>query len=143
MVGDILQAELKASGRAVKRTLCEHFDFSRQELFQIVAARRIRTFAQLVAEHGKGNGCEICKPAVASILASLHSEPILDKPHRTLQDTNDRFLANLQKNGTYSVVPRVPGGEIAPDHHRARQVAKRYGLYTKIMAASASISAPA
>jgi nitrite reductase (NADH) large subunit len=133
MVGDILQAELKASGRAVKQTLCEHFDFTRQELFQIVAARRIRTFAQLVAEHGKGNGCEICKPAVASILASLHSEPILDKPHRTLQDTNDRFLANLQKNGTYSVVPRVPGGEITPDQLIALgQVAKKYGLYTKI-----------
>jgi nitrite reductase (NADH) large subunit len=133
MVGDILQAELEASGRAVKQTLCEHFAFTRQELFQIVAARRIRTFAQLVAEHGKGNGCEICKPAVASILASLYSEPILDKPHRTLQDTNDRFLANLQKNGTYSVVPRVPGGEITPDQLIALgQVAKKYALYTKI-----------
>jgi len=133
MVGDILQAELKASGRAVKLTMCEHFDYTRRELFQIVAARRIRTFAQLLAEHGKGNGCEICKPAVASILASVHNEPILDEPHRTLQDTNDRFLANIQKNGTYSVIPRVPGGEITPDQLIALgQVAKKYGLYTKI-----------
>jgi NAD(P)H-dependent nitrite reductase large subunit/NAD(P)H-dependent nitrite reductase small subunit len=136
MVGDILQAELKSSGRAVKQTLCEHFAFTRQELFQIVAARRIRTFSQLRAEYGKGDGCEICKPTVASILASVHNEPILDPPHRTLQDTNDRFLANIQKNGTYSVVPRVPGGEITPDQLIALgQVAKKYGLYSKITGA--------
>jgi len=133
MVSDVLQAELKARGLAVKRTLCEHFAFTRQELFQIVASRRLRTFAELLAGHGTGHGCEICKPTVASILASVYSEPILEKRHRTLQDTNDRFLANIQKNGTYSVVPRVPGGEITPDQLVALgQVAKKYGLYTKI-----------
>jgi nitrite reductase (NADH) large subunit len=133
MVSDLLRAELEASGRAPKPVLCEHFAFSRQELFQIVAARRIRTFGQLLAEHGRGIGCEICKPAVAGILASLHNEPILDESHRTLQDTNDRFLANMQKNGMYSIVPRVPGGEITPDQLIAiGQVAKKYGLYTKI-----------
>ncbi len=132
-VTDVLQAELKAAGRAVKPRLCEHFAQTRQELFQIVAAKRIRTFAQLLAEHGSGVGCEICKPTVASILASLHNEPILDKPHRTLQDSNDRFLANVQRNGLYSVVPRVPGGEITPDQLIALgAVAKKYGLYTKI-----------
>jgi NAD(P)H-dependent nitrite reductase large subunit/NAD(P)H-dependent nitrite reductase small subunit len=133
MIGDLVAAELKASGRSVKQTLCEHFAFTRQELFQIVAARRIRTFAHLLAEHGKGTGCEICKPTVASILASVHNEPILDKPHRTLQDSNDRFLANIQRNGTYSVVPRVPAGEITPDQLIVLgQVAKRYSLYTKV-----------
>jgi nitrite reductase (NADH) large subunit len=133
MVGDLLQAELEAAGRSVKQVLCEHFAFTRQELFQIVQARRIRTFDELVAAHGKGNGCEICKPAVASILASTLGEAILAEPHRTLQDSNDRFLANIQKNGTYSVVPRVPGGEITPDQLIALgRVAKRYALYTKI-----------
>src|SRR5579859_1698213 len=133
MVADVLQAELKARGRAVKLTLCEHFAFTRQELFQIIATRRLKTFADVLAQHGKGLGCEICKPAVASILASLYAEPILEKRHRTLQDTNDRFLANIQKNGTYSIVPRVPGGEITPDQLIALgQVAKKYRLYTKI-----------
>ena len=133
VVTDLLQRELKASGRSVKQTLCEHFAFTRQELFQIVAARRIRTFAQLLAEHGKGAGCEICKPTVASILASIHNEPILERAHRTLQDSNDRFLANIQKNGTYSVVPRLPGGEVTPDKLIVLgRVAKKYGLYTKV-----------
>lgn len=133
LVNDLLNAELAAAGRAVKPVLCEHFPLTRQELFHVVAARRIRTFARLIAEYGKGSGCEICKPAVASILASVHAEPILEEPHRTLQDTNDRFLANIQKNGTYSVVPRVPAGEITPEQLIVLgQVAKKYGLYTKI-----------
>jgi len=133
MIGDLVAAELAASGRSVKQTLCEHFAFTRQELFQIVSTTRIRTFSELLSGHGKGDGCEVCKPTVASILASVHNEPILDEPHRTLQDSNDRFLANIQRNGTYSVVPRVPAGEITPDQLIALgEIAKKYRLYTKI-----------
>ncbi len=133
LITDLLHAELKASGSGFKPTLCEHFAMSRQELFQVIAAKRIRTFRQALAEHGKGEGCEICKPTVASILASLHGEPILGRSHRTLQDSNDRFLANIQKDGTYSVIPRVPGGEITAERLIViGQVAKRFGLYVKI-----------
>lgn len=133
IVTDILNEELAAAGRAVKKTLCEHFAYARQELFQIVAAKQLHTFAQVLLGHGSGDGCEVCKPTIASILASLHNEPILKKEHRTLQDTNDRFLANIQRNGTYSVVPRVPAGEITPDQLMAMgAVAKKYALYTKI-----------
>jgi nitrite reductase (NADH) large subunit len=50
-----------------------------------------------------------------------------------LQDTNDTFLANMQKDGTYSVVPRVAGGEITPDKLIVLgAVAQKYKLYTKI-----------
>jgi nitrite reductase (NADH) large subunit len=133
LVTDLLDAELKGTGRAVKPRLCEHFALTRQELFQIVASRRIRSFADLVASHGTGQGCEICKPAVASILASVYNGPILGDGRRTLQDTNDRFLANIQKNGTYSVIPRVPGGEITPKHLVVLgRVAEKYSLYVKI-----------
>ena len=133
MVNDLLNAELKRSGHAIDRSLCEHFPFSRQDLFQIVKVKQYRTFAELIEGHGRGHGCEICKPAVASILASLWNDQILDRDHATLQDSNDRFLANIQRGGTYSVVPRVPGGEITPDKLIALGVvAKKYGLYTKI-----------
>jgi len=132
-VSDLLSAELVRRGTNTKRVLCEHFPYTRQELFEILASRRIRTFAQLIAEHGSGLGCETCKPTVASMLASLHNEPILDPAHRALQDSNDRFLANIQRDGTYSVVPRIPAGEITPDQLLAiGSVAKKYGLYTKI-----------
>jgi nitrite reductase (NADH) large subunit len=132
-VADLLEAELQASGAKVANHLCEHFPHSREELFQIVMIRGIRSFDELIASHGRGHGCEICKPAVSSILASLWNEMILEPAHATLQDTNDRFLGNIQRGGTYSVVPRVPGGEITPEKLIVLgEVARKYRLYTKI-----------
>lgn len=134
LVTDLFKAELAKSGKKVNNHLCEHFAYTRQELFEIVKIKRIKTFAELVTGHGRGHGCEICKPAVASILASLWNENIMD--HTTLQDTNDRFLANIQRGGLYSVVPRVPGGEITPEKLIVLgEVAKKYGLYSKITGA--------
>ncbi|TDC63177.1 nitrite reductase large subunit [Actinomadura sp. GC306] len=133
LVKRLLDAELTAAGIEVGTALCEHFDHSRAELFDIVRAGRITSFTQLVQEHGRGRGCDICRPAVASILASLGGGHILEGEQAALQDTNDHFLANLQKNGTYSVVPRVPGGEITPDKLIViGEVARDFGLYTKI-----------
>ena len=132
-VADLLKAELKAAGTRVDNRLCEHFPHSRQELYQIAMIQGIKTFDALIDAHGTGHGCEVCKPAVASILASLWNENVLDPAHATLQDTNDRFLANIQRGGTYSVVPRVPGGEITPEKLIVLgEVARKYGLYTKI-----------
>ncbi|HET6283189.1 MAG TPA: nitrite reductase (NAD(P)H), partial [Polyangia bacterium] len=112
---------------------CEHFSYSRQQLYDLVRVHKLHTFEDLLSKHGHGRGCEICKPAVASILASAWNEHILQKRHLPLQDTNDRFMANIQRDGTYSVVPRVPAGEITPDQLiLLGQVAKTYGLYTKI-----------
>jgi nitrite reductase (NADH) large subunit len=130
----LLKKLLAAEGVEVSKALCEHFNQSRAELFQVVAVTGIRTFAELVAKHGTGTGCDVCKPAVASILASTDTgHHILDGEQATLQDTNDHFLANLQRNGTYSVVPRVPGGEITPEGLIViGEVARDFGLYTKI-----------
>jgi nitrite reductase (NADH) large subunit len=131
LVTDLLNAELAALGKAVKKELCEHFAYSRQELYQIVRVKRQRSFKELLASHGTGNGCEICKPVVASILASVHNDMILQ--HDTLQDSNDRYLANLQRSGLYSVVPRIPAGEITPEKLiKLGEVAQKYKLYTKI-----------
>ncbi|MEU6710087.1 nitrite reductase large subunit NirB [Nonomuraea sp. NPDC046802] len=129
----MLKQLLEKSGVEVSKALCEHFPYSRAELFDIVRVRKVTTFSQLISEHGHGRGCDICKPAVASILASLHNGHVLEGERATLQDTNDAFLANIQKNGTYSVVPRIPGGEITPDKLIViGEVARDYGLYTKI-----------
>jgi nitrite reductase (NADH) large subunit len=131
MMSDILTSALAADGKAPSKHVCEHFEFSRQELFEIVAVRGYRSFAEIVEKVGRGSGCEQCKPVVASILASVHNDWILH--HETVQDTNDRFLANVQRGGLYSVVPRIPGGEITPDKLiKLGEVAKKYGLYTKI-----------
>lgn len=131
MVNDLLKHQLKAMGKHVKNVLCEHFDYSRQELLDLVKVNGIKTYEALLDQYGSGDGCEICKPAVASILASTWNELIIKQA--TIQDTNDRYLANIQKGGTYSVVPRIPGGEITPEKLIViGEVAKKYGLYTKI-----------
>jgi nitrite reductase (NADH) large subunit len=136
LLKQILDSELKKSGVEVKNHLCEHFPHSRQELFHLTRVGGLRTFDEIVAKHGRGRGCDICKPAIASILASCWNEHILKPKHAPLQDTNDRFLANMQKDGTYSIVPRVPGGEILPEKLVVLgEVAKKYGLYTKITGA--------
>jgi len=136
LVKQILDCELKKRGVEVTNHLCEHFEYSRQQLFHLVRLGNLRTFDAVITKHGRGRGCDICKPAVASIFASCWNEMILKPKHAPLQDTNDHFLANLQKNGTYSIIPRVPGGELTPEKLIVLgEVAKKFGLYTKITGA--------
>jgi nitrite reductase (NADH) large subunit len=133
VVKNLLDERLAASGVAVARGICEHFDLSRQELFDVIAVHGYRTFDDIVTAHGRGRGCDVCKPAVASILASQLNGHVLDTSTVSLQDTNDAYLANIQRNGTYSVVPRVPGGEITPEKLIViGEVARDFDLYTKI-----------
>ncbi|AOZ09569.1 nitrite reductase large subunit NirB [Cupriavidus malaysiensis] len=133
LVTQIMKAQMQKQGLAVSNHLCEHFPYSRQELYHLVRVGKFKSFDDLLAAHGKGLGCDICKPAVGSILASCWNDFVLKEEHAGLQDSNDYFLANIQKDGTYSVVPRMPGGEVTPDGLIAvGRIAKKYGLYTKI-----------
>jgi nitrite reductase (NADH) large subunit len=134
LLKQVFEHELTARGVAVDKSLCEHFSYTRQELYDIVRVEAIESFDELLTRHGKGHlGCTICKPAVGSILASCWNRPIMNSALVPLQDTNDTFMANMQKNGTYSVVPRIPAGEITPDALMViGQIAKKYDLYTKI-----------
>jgi nitrite reductase (NADH) large subunit len=133
LLKQVINAELVKLGVEVSNHICEHFPYSRRELADLVRVKKIRTFATILNEHGKGHGCDICKPAIGSILASFWNDYVLQPEHVGLQDTNDHFLGNIQKDGTYSVVPRIAGGEITPDKLIVLgQVAKEYNLYTKI-----------
>lgn len=133
MLKDLMVHTMKAQGKYVRNVLCEHFNYSRQELYDLVKVKKLTSYDEVLNTVGHGDGCEICKPAVSSILASLWNEMILEKGNDTAQDSNDRYLANIQKGGTYSVVPRILGGEITPDKLIAiGEIAKKYNLYTKI-----------
>jgi nitrite reductase (NADH) large subunit len=134
LVKALLNHEMEKQGVTLSKALCEHFAYSRAELFDIVRVTGAKSFGEVLASHGTGGrGCDICKPALGSIFASQTNEYVLDRKHAPLQDTNDHLLANMQRNGTYSVVPRIPGGEVTPDGLIAiGQVAKEFGLYTKI-----------
>ena len=133
-VTGIIHKRLQEKGVEVDRSLCEHFPHTRAELFDLCWKEGIHSFGELMEKHGNGGlGCEVCKPTVGSILASLWNGHVIGEGRDGLQDSNDRFLANIQKNGTYSVVPRVPAGEITPEKLRVlADVASKYDLYTKI-----------
>ncbi|MEU1283189.1 nitrite reductase large subunit NirB [Kitasatospora sp. NPDC005856] len=132
-LGTVVGEELEVAGGSAFKGLCEHFAHTRAELYEIARVTGVTSFTELRDRHGSGDGCEICKPTVASILASLGNGHILDGEQGALQDSNDHFLANLQRNGSYSVVPRVPGGEITPEGLIAiGEIARDHGLYTKI-----------
>ena len=133
VINELIDAEMAVMGKAREKRLCPHFAMTRPELFEIARVTGIRTFAELLGRHGTGGGCEICRPTVASIFASLDPGYILDGEQAALQDSNDHFLANIQKDGTYSVVPRVPGGEITPAQLIALgETARDFDLYCKV-----------
>lgn len=133
MLKKLLETELTKSGVEVSKALCEHIELSRQELFDAIRVLELTSFEEIMAKYGTGAGCDICKPTIANILASQNSNYVLDAGRGTLQDTNDRALANMQKDGTYSVVPRIAGGEITPKKLGViAAVAEKYNLYTKI-----------
>ena len=132
MVKDLVDATLKSLGRVVKDNICEHFDYNRQELYDIIQVKELTTFNEVLDKHGNGgHGCELCKPLVASLMATIYADTA--NKEYAIQDSNDRFLANIQRNGTYSVVPRIPGGEITPEKLIVLgEIGKKYDLYTKI-----------
>ncbi len=134
MVVDLVKATQKSIGKEVKDVICEHFKYNRQELFDLVKINKYNNYFDVLDQHGSGDGCEVCKPVIASIFSSIYNDTA--NKHLTTQDTNDRFLANIQRNGTYSVVPRIAGGEITAEKLIAiGEVAKQFNLYTKITGA--------
>ncbi|WP_434763145.1 nitrite reductase large subunit NirB [Vibrio fortis] len=136
LVTSVLNAELEKAGVEVKNDVCEHFAYSRQELFHLVRIGEIKSFEELLEKHGTGYGCEVCKPLAGSILASNWGDHILKPSLVKLHDTNDNFLGNMQKDGTYSVIPRMAGGEVTPQALSVlANVAAEYNLYTKITGA--------
>ncbi|MCJ8304042.1 nitrite reductase large subunit NirB [Shewanella sp.] len=139
LVQSVITQAMEEQGLETEKGICCHFEYDRQELFHLCQVEEIDDFTTLIKTHGKGEaaavalGCDICKPVAASIFATLDNEYVLNIQHANLQDTNDAYLGNLQKDGSYSVVPRIAGGEITPDKLIALgEIAKRHDLYTKI-----------
>ncbi|XMA11466.1 hypothetical protein WAI453_004257 [Rhynchosporium graminicola] len=136
LVTSIFNNQMKAMGQEVKNHICPHFNYSRADLYNIIFVKKLRTLAEVMKEAGNdptSQGCEACKPSIGNIFSSLHNRHVMDRPVHGLQETNDRFLANIQRNGTFSIIPRVSAGEITPEKLIVLGVvAKKYNLYCKI-----------
>jgi nitrite reductase (NAD(P)H) len=135
----IFESEMNKMGKSISKALCVHFNESRQDLFSVIMVKKYQSFKEVMKNLGinpTAAGCEICKPTIGSILSTLYNRHLLEADVHGLQDTNDRYLGNIQRNGTYSIVPRMSGGEITPEKLIAiGEIAQKYDLYTKITGA--------
>jgi len=114
-----------------KKPICACSEHSHQAVRAAIRERRLTTKEAVFAELGwsTANGCEKCRPAINYYLISTWPHEARDDPQSRL--INERSHANIQKDGTYSVVPRMWGGLTTPNELRAiADVAEKYQVPT-------------
>lgn len=121
----LLKAVAPEFEEEVKKTICKCVPFGEDNLREILRSQRLRSVQEVLEIYGNGVGCEVCKPALSYMLDMLwcgdHDED------RSARFINDRVHANIQKDGTFSVVPRIRGGVTSPDElRRIADVAEKY-----------------
>ena len=125
---DLCQQLLRASHQfqeETRTTLCACVPFSYEQLREIVRGQQLKSVQEVLNIYGNRKGCEVCKPALSYMLDMIwcggHDED------RSARFINDRVHANIQKDGTFSVVPRMRGGVTTPDElRRIADVAEKY-----------------
>jgi nitrite reductase (NADH) large subunit len=122
---DLLKAVAPEFEEETKKVLCACVPFSQDNLREILRSQRLRSVQEVLEIYGDGQGCEVCKPALSYMLDMLwcgdHDED------RSARFINDRVHANIQKDGTFSVIPRIRGGVTTPaELRRIADVAEKY-----------------
>jgi len=122
---DILRAVAPDFEEDGRKVLCGCVPFSQDNLREILRSQRLKSVQEVLAIYGNGLGCEVCKPALSYMLDMIwcgdHDED------RSARFINDRVHANIQKDGTFSVVPRIRGGVTSPaELRRIADVADKY-----------------
>ena len=123
----LLRAVAPEFQEETRTTLCSCVPFSYEQLREIVRGQQLKSVQEVLNVYGNRTGCEVCKPALSYMLDMLwcggHDED------RSARFINDRVHANIQKDGTFSVVPRMRGGVTSPDElRRIADVAERYNV---------------
>ncbi|MEQ1573301.1 MAG: nitrite reductase large subunit NirB [Vicinamibacterales bacterium] len=122
---DLLRAVAPEFEEEVKKVMCGCLPFAEDRLRDILKSQRLKSVQEVLEIYGNGQGCEVCKPALSYMLDMLwcgdHDED------RSARFINDRVHANIQKDGTFSVIPRIRGGVTTPDElRRIADVADKY-----------------
>jgi nitrite reductase (NADH) large subunit len=109
------------------KILCACVPFSQEKLRDIIRSQKLRSVQDVLDVYGNGRGCEVCKPALSYLVDVVwcgeHDED------RSARFINDRVHANIQKDGTFSVVPRMRGGVTTPaELRRIADVAEKYNV---------------
>ena len=110
-----------------RTTLCTCLPFSYEQLRDMIRGQKLKSVEEVLNIYGNRKGCEVCKPALSYLLDMVwcgdHEED------RSARFINDRVHANIQKDGTFSVVPRMRGGVTTPDElRRIADVADKYNV---------------
>jgi nitrite reductase (NADH) large subunit len=122
---DLLRAVAPDFEEETKKVLCGCVPFAEDRLREILRSQQLKSVQEVLDIYGNGAGCEICKPALSYMMDMLwcggHDED------RSARFINDRVHANIQKDGTFSVIPRIRGGVTSPDElRRIADVADKY-----------------
>jgi nitrite reductase (NADH) large subunit len=122
---DVLRAVAPDFEDEQKTVICACVPFAEGQLREILRTERLRSVQEVLDIYGNGVGCEVCKPALSYMVDMLwcggHEED------RSARFINDRVHANIQKDGTFSVIPRMRGGVTTPDElRRIADVADKY-----------------
>lgn len=98
----------------VKEGICGCTTLGRDEIVAEIQRMRLMSTAEVmnVLDWKNPEGCSKCRPALNYYLGMLYPEEYVDENESRI--TNERFHANIQKDGTFSVVPRIYGGVTSP-----------------------------
>ncbi len=123
----LLKAVVPEFQEETEKVLCKCVPFGEEKLRDILRSQRLRSVQEVLDIYGNGHGCEVCKPALSYMMDMLwcgdHDED------RSARFINDRVHANIQKDGTFSVVPRMRGGVTsAKELRRIADVAEKYSV---------------
>jgi len=127
MCSRLLQAVVPDFEEEGKKSICACLPFTQDQLREMVRTQQIRSVQDVLDIYGNGRGCEVCKPALSYIVDVVwcgdHEED------RSARFINDRVHANIQKDGTFSVVPRMRGGVTTPaELRKIADVAEKYNV---------------
>ncbi|MBU3697561.1 nitrite reductase large subunit NirB [Dechloromonas sp.] len=113
------------------KPICGCTDHSHKAVREAIVSRHLTTKEAVfeALEWKTPNGCDKCRPAINYYLISSHPHEAKDDPQSRF--INERAHANIQKDGTYSVVPRMWGGLTTPAELRAiADAAEKYNVPT-------------
>ena len=125
IVESILKAVVGDQVEEKKNYLCACVPFPKEQLRTIIQTQRLKKVQDILEIYGNDIGCNVCKPALSFLVDEVwlgeHEED------RSARYINDRVHANIQRDGTFSVVPRMRGGVTSPaELRKIADVAEKY-----------------
>ena len=114
--------------------VCGCTDLSHEDVRRLIKGQELKSQAAVWQELGwsSPNGCHVCRPAINFYLLADWPLEYRDDPQSRF--VNERNHGNIQKDGTYSVVPRMWGGITTPDELRAiADAADKYNVPTQVL----------